>query len=166
MLLVVGISGCTEEESSDLYVNEEYGISFNPPEGWIDNTDENTLFIVSFVIRPEDFSGAVCGIMKPYHFTDDENFSEYIENDILGFNDYIPDFEILSETETEINGMNAYEVVGTYTYTEAEDFPMKSKSTYVEKNRKCYVINYVAYNDDYDTYLSIVEDSINSFTII
>ena len=76
---------------------------------------------------------------------------------------YLPDYEIISETEKVINGMNAYEVVGAFTL---ETIEMKSKSIYIEKNRVCFIITYVAILDDYDTYLSIVDQSINSFTIV
>ena len=56
LLFILGLSGCTQEDAlSGLgYVNEDYGIGFNPPEGWIVN-DSSSDDIVKLE-RPEDIN--------------------------------------------------------------------------------------------------------------
>ena len=43
---------------------------------------------------------------------------------------------------------------------------LKVKMVLIEKNNNIYGLSYVAPIDSYDTYLSIADESINSFTIV
>jgi len=186
LLVAVGLSGCFEKNNplDDLnYVNEELGFGFNPPEGWDIITDA-THHIIFF--HPSDTDELISlSIVKPYVYEENETLYSYSEklkssyythteeipnatvnytiNNLTGKNATInenPAYEMFCNSTVEINSLGWNE-----TYYEMR------KIFLIEKNKKLFEIHYIShvYEDSgelYEYYLPLVNQSINSFTII
>jgi len=72
-------------------------------------------------------------------------------------------FLLISSEPKTINGINAYEMV----YSEGQEpYMLQHKQVLFEKNEKIYSLTYISLASTFDTYISVVDQSINSFTLI
>ena len=163
MLLVVGLSGCTdtqEDASNDLgYINDTYGYGFNPPEGWTESSSGTDILktfyapnesnTVRMSIAPQPGGPAIT--LSSYV----DSMAETIETDI--------NYSLLSRNERTVNDLTFYEIV--FSYTEDGD-DIQEKYIYTEKGMKRFWIIYKAMANSYVDYASVVDESINSFTIV
>ena len=164
VLIVVGLSGCTQEDAlSGLgYVNREYGIGINPPDGW--TVDENiTQYLVNFYGPTIDEFQIYLSISKAYTLEPDETLSSLFDDMLGTYSVAWPNFSAISTGARMVNSMDAYELVYTFTF---DSHNISGKHIMVEKNGKICGIIFLATVDTYDTYLSDIEQSIESLVII
>jgi len=171
ILFAVGLSGCTQEDAlSGLgYSNRYYGFGLNPPKGWtVQGKNTSSATVASFLCSSASESEVKIIIFEPATL-DGETLDSGVELTLGFYSNALPNYSLISENARSVNGMNAYEIVFNCTncfYVENEELEIKIKEVFVEKNGMVFIIHYSATPDAYDTYLSIVEQSINSFTIV
>jgi hypothetical protein len=163
--LILFLSGCTENKSSELsgleYSNSEHDFGFNPPEGWI--ADENDNFDVVRFYGPniEDFSINL-GVSGPTDLGD-TTLGSLIEMMKQNYTTILTNFTYISSNKISVNNMNAYDFV--YSFTQGQ-FDLKGKQVLIEKNQKVYYATFTATIDSYNSYIAIIDESLNSFTIV
>jgi hypothetical protein len=164
VLLAVGLSGCTQEDKlKDLsYKNTQYGFGLNSPAGW--TTDENDQYGVVRFYGPTENNFAVnLGVTEPSTMNESETLSSGIEQVLAYLPTILTNFSLISNNAITVNGMNAQEI--TYTFAQGI-YSLQGKQVYIEKSKIVYCLTYTALLDTYNTYLSVIDQSINSFTII
>ena len=192
ILLTIAFSGCNEQKTDNnpldglKYVDEELGFGFNPPEGWRTYGSSNTNRIVSY--HPSDTDEQISlTIIVPYMYEENETLYSLGENKkslYYTHTEEIPNATVnytinnLTSKNTTINGNPAYEIfcnstVETNSYDEPwnQTYYEMRKIFLIEKNKKLFEIYYVSevYENSgelYEYYLPLVNQSINSFTII
>lgn len=166
VLIVVGLSGCTEEDAlSGLgYVNREYGFGINPPEGWTINESSSiagTIVKFETPINGDDYALFVIG--TPTYLFTGETLSELIDLMIENYNISFTNFSLISKNSRTINGMDAYEFVYVFDRT----LTVKQKEIVIEENpENVHLLIYNASPDSYDKYISMIDQSVDSFTTI
>jgi hypothetical protein len=167
IIALVGISlcGCTEQNTalSGLeYSDTALGFGINPPEGW--TTDENDQYSSVRFYGPviNDYTMNL-GISAPENYAQGTTLTSLIEDMKTEYPNVFTDYVFVSSNSITINGMNAYDFIYTFTMGVYE---LKQVQYIVEKGGKASIITYTAAQDDFDDYISIVEESVNSFTIV
>jgi hypothetical protein len=97
----------------------------------------------------------------------EESANRSLKSFVLQWEDTYPssvdNFTLISFTPTTVNAMNAVEII--HSQSVGTDV-IKMKHLFVEKNVKIFSIIYTALPDTYDHYISMVDQSIDSFAII
>ena len=166
VLVAIYLGGCIQQQDPLKglgYVNKQYGFGLNPPEGW--TTDENDQFgaVVRFDSPIENSSAVNLGITKSYTLNASETLNIVVEQLLAQYPVVITNFTLVSNSARTVNGMNAHEII--YTFVQGI-YALKGRQVIIEKNKKVFFLTYTALPDRYDIYNSVVEQSINSFTII
>jgi hypothetical protein len=161
VLLILILSGCTEVNQDDsFYINQMYEFEIIPPTGWTIN--ENTTDPVKFFCPDQNDYPINLAVREP--ITSNETVSSLGELLIERYSEsFFKNFTLISSSQTTINGLNAYELV----YSEGQEPNMlQHKQVLFEKNKKIFSLTYTSLVDTYDTYISVVDQSINTFTVI
>ena len=175
LLLVVGLSGCitndntTNDDINLDYENIEYGIGFNPPENWtiFSSPDTDYTSIITYDYNQE----AILAISKPTGIEEGKSFYEAMDSEMDGYHILLYNFSLIYSNEIIINGMNAYEIVFTYEQNVTVDSTIyyvivQEKHVFIEKGGIVYLLGYSATPENYDLYIGVVNQSIQTFTII
>jgi hypothetical protein len=136
------------------YDNSQYGFSINAPSGW--TTTEEADVIVMFA-SPDEFAF----------------INVVVEETNLALNDYITaakqelestfdDYQLQSERNRNIGGLNCYEIVSTWVQ---EGFEIEIRQVVFIEKGQAFIITYGAFAEDYDTYSPEAEQSIQSFRV-
>jgi hypothetical protein len=162
VLVAIALSGCTQEDNKNnlSYVNQEFGFGLNPPAGW--NQSENTLDLVKFFCPDQNDYPVNLGIKTP--ILSNETLNSVVEQLIEYYsNTSFKNFSLLSSDPKTINGINAFEMV----YSEGQEpYMLQHKQVLFEENNQIFSLTYTSLVSTYDRYISVVDQSINSFTII
>ena len=166
LLIAVGLSGCTQENLENEntlnnleWSNSVHGVGINPPDDW--TVDENDIGIVAFYSRNEN-DVAVIHIEGPIPmngWTLQDNAEQQIAQD----QDIVTNYTLISSTQTKINNLNAWEIIYT---SDVDIYNMITRSIVIQNNDKTYRITYLGLSESYNDYLSVIDQSINSFTIV
>jgi len=171
LLVTIYLSGCTENNdtgplSNLAWSNAEYGIGFDPPAGWDEDTTDYGVFpiVIFFGPRLQGYTYFVLSlsiyILGP--LKENETLESIVEMQNVDPQDTL----VYSEAKT-VNGMNAYErIIKQTTEISSETIITLSRHMYVEKNRELYIISYIALEEVYLTYKPVVDNSIETFTVI
>jgi hypothetical protein len=158
--------------SPEAYVNRTHGFSINPPSGWVVNdTGVSPPLVVTFYgpVIPET-SGKI-------------NINIGVETTSLTLNQYIAasksqyasvflNFNLVSESNRNIGGLDGYELVFTWTYMSGANvsnthaFNVKQKQVLFVEKGKAYVITFTASPANYDSYLPVFEESLQTFKLL
>lgn len=163
VIMFLLLSGCTENtpQPALAYVNEEYGFGLNPPEGW--TTNLNTTDPVKFFCPDQNDYQVHIAVKKPVLLNDtlkdaaDQLIDFYTQT-------FFENFALISSQSKQINGLNAYELV----YSEGrQPNLLQHKQMLFEKENNTYIytLTYIALVRDYNRYIAVVDECINSFTL-
>jgi len=141
------------------YVNEEYGFSISPPQGWTVQEESEGEVLVYF-LGPIDEGVRI-------------NINIVVEEAQMSLQDYV-DFckeqlqytleaSLISEGSRTIKGHEAYEVVFTWIY---ETYDFQQKQVYLVEKGNGYVITCTALPTNYDNYVSDFDESVETFEFI
>jgi hypothetical protein len=161
ILLVLILGGCTQDNIDDSrYINQNYGFTIIPPKDWIVN--ENTIDPVKFFCPDQNEYQINVAVKEP--ITSNETVGTLGEQLIERYStSYFKNFTLIFSNQTTINGLNAFDLV----YSEGQEPNMlQHKQVLFEKNKKIFSVIYTSLVVTYETYISVVDQSINSFTII
>lgn len=145
---------------SDLqYINIDLRFGINPPDGWlvtpidIENTPNAvTLHYNSFL----GFPPRIVITQTPFKL----NASVTLNNVV---DEMLKIYPNATKTEKTVNGIDAFEIAyPSYRYF---NYIVQHKEVWIGAYGKIFTLAYHATEDDYTDYLSIVNESINSFTI-
>jgi len=163
------LCGCAEEKKpvtnplADFeYQNLDHDFGLNHPDGW--TTDEDDQFgVVRFYGPVVDTFTINLGIAEPGSLETGKTLNDLIQDMKDGYPTLFTDFVFISSDSRTFNGMSGYDFV--YTFTQGI-YSLKGEQILIEKNGIIYTFTYTSPVDSYDAYLSIVEDSINTFTVV
>ena len=147
------------------YINNEYGFGLNPPEGW-DIIEPFSTSIVSFRGPTEgDYTTNICIYVRSVEA------GETLNSTMQGIVEQVEDTSALilvSYELRDVNGMDGFEVVYILSNVSMDEkiISIKEKIVCVMKNGQLFSIKYDASINSYDAYLSVVEESISSLTIV
>lgn len=165
MLLVlcsITLSGCLEgdNQSNLRYINKEYGFGLNPPEGWIIN--EQTYDPVKFFCPDQNEYQVHIVINRPAQLN--QTLEEIADELLIRYEQsYFTNFTLISRTPKTINTLNAYELV----YTQGiQPYVLQHKQILYQKDEKIITLTYISLARTYQTYISVVDQSINSFIML
>ncbi len=169
VLLVIGLSGCTQQDTQQEdplnglgYVNNQHEFGMNPPEGWTTDTSGTMGMIVIFYAPINDDIRENINVLVdtlPSGF----NLSSYADSAKSQASNYLTNCTLISSNTRTVSEMNAYEYV--YTYTQGT-YALEGKQVIVEKNSKLIILTYTANTDDYNTYSQSLEQCLNSLKIV
>jgi hypothetical protein len=164
LLLAVGFCGCTQEDKlKNLgYKNTTYGFGLNPPQGWTVNETDQYGAVRFYGPITNNFTVNI-GVTKPLGLNETETLSSGIDQILLQLPMVLTNFTLLSRNIVTVNGLNGEEII--YTFMQGA-LSYKGKQVYIQKNKTVYCLTYTALVDSYDTYNSVVEQSITSFTVV
>jgi len=164
------------------YSNTRFGFGFNPPRGW-EQVDYNNIISVGafnianvpekypdFYLKNESFSNLSFSIISKEHYYFYRNFSEEVEYDLEQIIENTianQNFSLLYHGQRTVNGMNAYEIVTLYTGLYFDNYNLKTKQIYIEKDDRLFFVRITGYENLYESHLLDIEQSIDlSLTII
>jgi len=161
ILLTIILGGCAQNNQNDsYYTNQVYQFKIIPPIGWI--TNENTVDPVKFFCPDQNDYQINLAVNKP--ITSNETLSTVVDQLIERYSTtFFENFTLISRNHTTINGLDAYELV----FSEGREPNMlQHKQVLFGKNNIIFTVIYTSLVRTYGTYISVVDDSINSFEII
>lgn len=161
IILAVVFCGCTQEDQDNTrYINMMYGFDIIPPVGWIIN--ENTVDPVKFFCPDQNVYQINLAIKAP--ITSNDTLTNIGEQLIQSYSEKIfKNFSLISNSQRVINGLDAYELV----YSQGmQPNMLQHKQVLFKKDNRVFSVTYISLVDTYDTYISVVDQSINSFRII
>ncbi len=173
VFLLVGCSGCSEKkEKTDgidlVYVNNAYGIGFDPPENWTVYQGINR----SLAIIAYDHNGeAILALFKPIEIMANKSFDEAIALELIGYPSKLKNFSLISTDKVIINGNNAIEFVFTYEKdttigSTAYSGIVQERHIYFEHERLAYLFGSVIKPEKYTEYADVVNQSIQTVTFL
>jgi hypothetical protein len=170
-MLFVFLQGTKSDPLNNLkYVNREFEFGFNPPDGWNLGLETGGGVYFNYTTNEDNSEPLWLIVWASTPVGYKETLNSYVNQTLeLLANSTLENFSLISNNERTVNGMNAYEFVSTYNYYDNQTkikYERKVKLVYVEKNGRIFNIQYAGRPDLYDEYESVVEQSINSLTII
>lgn len=165
VLITVAFCGCIQEESSkySTYKNNAMGIQINYPSDW--SRQEGTLVIVFLSPRESvsDLFQENLNIVKQDLSAQPMTLDEYIDIIIENLTQFLVDFNLISSSQTTLDGYSAQELHYTGTL---EGRTLKWKLVVTIKDNNSYELTYSAAVDKFSDYLGTIEKMINSFEFI
>ncbi|WP_273483227.1 hypothetical protein [Desulforamulus ruminis] len=154
-LSAVVLTGCSTEKKYVPYENKDLQFKISIPEDWQkEENHENGTNGVAFG-DPSSFSLAITAAEAPDGLTLEDSTAALVE----GYKS-MPGFTQVKEDKIELGKAPASKFVFT---GKMEDEDMKCMIINTIKNKKAYVVLYMAIPDQYDTNLPDIEEAIKSF---
>jgi len=160
LFIALVFCGCTQEnQDNSHYINQMYGFDIIPPAGWIIN--ENTLDPVKFFCPDQNVYQINLAVKEP--ITSNDTVTNIGEQLIQSYSERLfKNFSLISKSQRIINGLDAYELV----YSQGmEPNMLQHKQVLFKKDNRVFSVTYISLVDTYDTYISVVDQSINTFHI-
>src|SRR5256712_7411398 len=144
---------------SNAYVNSNHRFSINPPSGCVvDSTGAFGTSVIFYGPTEANFRVNMNIIVESTSLTLSAYVSAAKTQRSQGLTHYI----LVSEGPKIIGGLDAYELVNTFTQGA---FSIKDKQTILVQNQKGYAITSTALQSNYDTYLPASDESVQTFKV-
>ena len=154
------ICGCLERQLTSSYINEEYGIGINPPEGWV--LQNNTLEKWVAIWTPSDNSSTSLSIAPPYRLDEGLALSVFADDIEENYPESFTNFSTLDRDWLTIGGLTAYEIVYSYAHN---GFLFMERQVGVKHTRDVYIIKYSAPLEKYYDFFTFVNESMVTFQV-
>lgn len=160
VVMVVSISGCTNHTQNTVNNTKtfsEEGLTFSYPESWTLNQTQFPQNVSNYNLKqlgtlsaPQGFNVFIEKSASP------ASSAEYIQKfkDLSAMGISNINTTINSENNTQINGLNAYEIVMTVNDPQY-DMPQKVLCVVVEKDKNVYMMQFITEKGSFDEYLPI-----------
>src|SRR3989442_7795942 len=144
---------------SNAYVNSNNRFSINPPSGWVvDSSGAFGTSVIFYGPTEANFRVNMNIIVESTSLT----LSAYVSAAKTQLSQGLTNYYLVSEGPKTIGGVDAYEVVNTFTQGA---FNIKDQQTISVHNQKGYVITSIALPSNYDTYLPAFDESVQTFKV-
>src|SRR6266568_3893191 len=144
---------------SNAYVNSSNRFSLNPPSGWtVDSSGVYGTAVVFYGPTDTGFRVNMNVIVESTSLT----LNAYVSASKSQLSASLTNYNLVSEGPTTIGGIDAYELVGTFTQG---SFNIKNKQDFLVQNQKAYVITSTALQSNYGTYQPVFDESVQTFTL-
>jgi len=169
-LSIALLSACSPKADKELvegftrYINSEKGIAIQYPEEWMLN-ESTPGTLVSFMSPMEgdaDLFQENLNLAVQDMGTESYDLQEFTELSVNQIAEIYPDIAI-SKSAVELDGNEAFEVVYDF---EQFNFHFKSMQVYTIVDNKVFIVTFVAENDTYDEYVSLVKKMVDSVEIL
>ncbi|MDH7517421.1 MAG: hypothetical protein QHH19_03655 [Candidatus Thermoplasmatota archaeon] len=139
------------------YVNEDFRFGINIPDGWsLPFYGGITSNMVTFCNNPHAILPILTVTQTPFYLNDTITLKDVVEQ-------WMNIYPNATKTECTIGSLDGYEI--RYPSYEFLDYYVIRKDVLVGAYEKVFIISYQVAEDDYDDYLHIVDESIDSFMI-
>jgi hypothetical protein len=151
------------------YVNEKYGFSIIPPEGW-EFQDGSPYNLAAIFVGPADLGFRVNFNINIINIPEDEEavindeLISSIKEELSYVSEELGEIEFQNEGKRDVAGFEGYELV--YLIKIVGDVAIKQKQVYFIKDHKFYVFTFSALKDTFDKYLPLFEDSLKTFQVL
>ncbi len=144
---------------SNAYLNSINRFSINPPTGWVvDSSGAFGTSVIFYGPTEANFRVNMNVIVESTSLT----LSAYVSAAKTQLSQGLTNYYLVSEGPKTIGGVDAYELVNTFTQGA---FNIKDKQTILVQNQKGYVITSTALQSNYDTYLPAFDESVQTFKV-
>ena len=151
-----------------VYENSTYGIKIQYPSSWDveqNGTKQDTETNIVTFSPPASNSNASLDVATD-DISDEKGISlaQYATNSLSDLRQSLQNFKLVESTTTSdvLSGLPAYKLV--YTFVEGNT-AFKDMETGTIKGDKAYILTYDAGVNEYDKYLPLIQQSVNSFQI-
>jgi hypothetical protein len=144
------------------YVNEEYGISMRPPQGWTIKEESEGMVLVYFLGPIDEGFRININIVVEETTYVEMSLQEYVDACKEQLQSVLK-ASIISEGSRTIKGHEAYEVVFTWI---SETYDFQQKQVYLVEKGNGYVITCTALQTNYDNYVPDFDESVETFEFI
>jgi eukaryotic-like serine/threonine-protein kinase len=150
------------------YENSTYGIKIQYPSSWDqeeNGTRQDTETDVVTVYAPAiNFSASLDISIDDISDEKGIALAQYANDGIIDLKQSLKDFQLIgSTTNNVLSGLPAY--ISIYTYVD-ENITFEDMEIGAIKGDKVYILTYEAGMNEYDKYLPIIQQMINSFQIM
>jgi hypothetical protein len=154
------------------YVNRTHGFSINPPTGWtVNDTGVSPPVVVFFYepVMPE--TGGKININIGVETTS-LTLNQYVAASKSQYASVFLNFNLVSESNRNIGGLDEYELVFTLTYmpganvSNTHTFNFKQKQVIFVEKGKAYILTFTALPTNYEDYLPAFEESLQMFKML
>ena len=146
--------------SAHAYNNSVYGFSITAPAGWTYSEGVSGIAVIFYgPTMPETGTDVNINIATA---ATTETLSEVISSLKADYPTDFSNFSLVSESSRTIGGLNSYEIVYTLS-DQGNDY--KQKQVVFIENGEGFIITCTATPSNYDTYLPIFEQSIQTFQL-
>lgn len=152
---------CFDVGSAQAYTNKEHSFSIDQPTGW--TVREDVPGVVVAFVGPTEGGFTVNIVITVESLATTVTLSQYVSAAKGQFQTTYVNFAIVSEGARVISGLDAYELVYTFTYSGVN---IKDKVVILIREKKAYLIIYTAGLTTYGNYLSVFESSVGTFKFI
>jgi hypothetical protein len=188
LLLVITsllIAGCTSNNQTNTQsgtgtsdkttFSSDRGYSITYPTAWKRDVSTNAsspIELYLYLNRNETADGVIVATKS---LSSGQTASDFANSEVKLLKNYsstgfYKDFKVLSETDSTIGGKPAHTIIWSGTIpikynTTPTNTSVQEMQTYVVNNNMAYVITYKTIASDYNTYLAVAQEAINSFTV-
>ena len=157
------------------YADYKNGWGFNPPDGWEVDDRVHSFVVTSPPGNDSDYVGLYIEVGIITSSSDiDKIIDEIAQSEMESFkNEWwlntTANFSLISYGKKTINGMDSFEIIFSYRdiYENGTIGPERTdKRIFLLKGSRVLLLNYVGLSNYYNKYESVVNQSINSFTIV
>ncbi len=166
-IVLSGVVSFAEEEtgiSLEQYNNAEFNLNINYPSDW--EVQENFMGTVAIFLSPQesptDQFRENLNIVTQDLTQQPMTLDEYFETSIAQIKQLMTDFQQVSSEKVNFLNEEAYSII--YTATQGS-FKVKIMQYLYIKDNTAYVVTYSAEEENYNQYISIIEQMLNSFRI-
>jgi len=174
LLLTISILGISAfgAVNPEAYVNRTHGFSINPPSGWtVNDTGVSPPIVVFFYgpVIPETGGKININIAAG---TATASLDEYVSGVKQWCALNFTNFNVVSEGHRNVSRLDCYELVVTWTYmpganvSNTHTFNIKQKLVLFVEKGKAYNIAFTASPANYDEYLPVFEESLQTFKLL
>ncbi len=158
LLGLVLISGCTQQTASRSYTNETYAFSLNPPEDW--QEIENEIPTIAVWFTPVNTSEVSLRVDVPFILSEGRSLSTFADQVEENLSESGLNHTVLSRDWRSLGSLQAYEIAYVY---ELEGTMVYVKQVAVLRTRSVFLITFTAPYSVSESYLSGIDQSIDSF---
>jgi hypothetical protein len=158
LVSILFISGCTQQTAHRSYTNTTYGFSLTPPVGWISVENESADVAARF--SPLNSSNVSLVVGVPFPLGEGlalSTFADLVEENLSASGE---NYSVVYREARPIPGVQTYEIAYTF---EQDGVLQRAKQVAVLRTRTVFLMTFTAPNELYFSYLSAVDQSIDTF---
>jgi hypothetical protein len=152
------MAGCTQQVAHRSYTNTTYGFSLTPPGGWVGVENESVDFAVRF--SPQNSSNVSLVVGVPFSLGEGRALSTFADQVEENLSVSGENYSVVYRQARPIPGVQAYEIAYTF---EKDGAVIRAKQVAILRTRAVFLLTFTAPNELYFSYLSTVDQSIDTF---
>ena len=171
LFLCIFITGCTNQTNNgeenvpgfSKYENTDYNFKINYPDTWTKYENYLPNSIVTFMAQSGGLGVLNGSLTVTVGDSGSMSMDEIKNSHIENVSQIYTDFNLTSENSTTLSGFTAYKLIITY---KQGIYSLKQMEIWTIVNTKLYFLTFIVLDENYDNYITTIDQMINSFQII